>query len=87
MTLKQDKQRILDRLARLKGQIRGIARMVDEDRYCVDILTQTASVHSALKAVEPLLLENHASHRVEAAIASGDVAAQREKLNELIALL
>jgi CsoR family transcriptional regulator, copper-sensing transcriptional repressor len=86
-TLKQDKQRTLDRLARLEGQMRGIARMVEEDRYCVDILTQTAAVHSALKAVERLVLENHAHHCVEAAIGSGDAATQREKFNELIALL
>jgi CsoR family transcriptional regulator, copper-sensing transcriptional repressor len=86
-TLKQDKQRTLDRLARLEGQMRGIARMVEEDRYCVDILTQTAAVRSALKAVERLVLENHAHHCVEAAIDSGDAATQREKFNELIALL
>jgi CsoR family transcriptional regulator, copper-sensing transcriptional repressor len=86
-TLKQDKQRTLDRLARLEGQMRGIARMVEEDRYCVDILTQTAAVHSALKAVERLVLENHAHHCVEAAIGSGDAATQREKFDELIALL
>jgi CsoR family transcriptional regulator, copper-sensing transcriptional repressor len=86
-TLKQDKQRTIDRLARLEGQMRGIARMVEEDRYCVDILTQTAAVRSALKAVERLVLENHAHHCVEAAIDSGDAATQREKFNELIALL
>ena len=86
-TLKQDKQRTIDRLARLEGQKRGIARMVEEERYCVDILTQTAAVRSALKAVERLVLENHAHHCVEAAIDSGDAATQREKFNELIALL
>lgn len=85
--MKQDKQRTIDRLARLEGQMRGIARMVEEDRYCVDILTQTAAVRSALKAVERLVLENHAHHCVEAAIDSGDAATQREKFNELIALL
>lgn len=84
--MKQDKQRTLDRLSRLEGQVRGIARMVDEDRYCVDILTQTAAARSALKAVERMVLENHAKHCVEEAIAEGPEA-QREKFNELIALL
>jgi DNA-binding FrmR family transcriptional regulator len=87
MTMKQDKQRTLDRLARLEGQVRGIARMVENDRYCVDILAQTAAVRSALKGVERLLLANHAHHCVEDAISSGDAKEQREKFNELIALL
>ena len=85
--MKQDKQKTLDRLARLEGQVRGIARMVEEDRYCVDILAQTAAVRSALKGVERMLLENHARHCVEDAIASGGAEEQREKFNELIALL
>lgn len=85
--MKQDKQRTLDRLARLEGQVRGIARMVEEDRYCVDILAQTAAVRSALKGVERLVLENHAHHCVEDAIDSGNPKEQREKFNELIALL
>lgn len=85
--MKQDKQRTLDRLARLEGQVRGIAKMVDEDRYCVDILAQTAAVCSALKRVERLVLENHAHHCVEDAIDSGNPKEQREKFNKLIALL
>ena len=85
--MKPNKQRALDRLARIEGQVRGIARMVEEDRYCVDILSQTAAVHSALMGVERMLLENHARHCVEAAIASGEPDEQRAKFNELIALL
>lgn len=85
--MKENKHKTLDRLARLEGQVRGIAKMVQEDRYCVDILAQTAAVRSALKGVERMLLENHANHCVEAAIDSGDATAQREKFNELIALL
>ncbi len=85
--MKENKQKTLDRLARLEGQVRGIAKMVQEDRYCVDILAQTAEVRSALKGVERLVLENHANHCVEDAIDSGDATAQREKFNELIALL
>ena len=63
--MKHSKQMALDRLARLEGQVRGIARMIEEDRYCVDILTQTAAVRSALKGVERVILENHAVHCVE----------------------
>lgn len=85
--MKQDKQRTLDRLARLEGQVRGIARMVEADRYCVDILAQTAAVRAALRGVERLILQNHARHCVEEAIASGGPDEQREKFNELIALL
>lgn len=85
--MKENRQKTLDRLARLEGQVRGIARMVQEDRYCVDILAQTAAVRSALKGVERLILENHAQHCVEDAIGSGDPGAQREKFEELIALL
>ncbi|TYB83891.1 metal-sensitive transcriptional regulator [Oceaniovalibus sp. ACAM 378] len=77
--MKQDKQRTLDRLARLEGQVRGIARMVEEDRYCVDILPQTAAVRSALKGVDRMVLENHVHHCVEDAISSGDPKEQREK--------
>ncbi len=84
--MKQDKQKTLDRLARLEGQVRGVARMVEDDRYCVDILAQTAAVRSALRAVERLVLENHAKHCVEEAITEGPEA-QREKFNELIGLL
>jgi DNA-binding FrmR family transcriptional regulator len=85
--VKENKQKTLDRLARLEGQVRGIAKMVQDDRYCVDILAQTAAVRSALKGVERMLLENHANHCVEAAIGSGDAQDQRAKFNELIALL
>lgn len=85
--MKQNKQRTLDRLARLEGQVRGIARMVEQDRYCVDILTQTAAVRSAVKGVERMLIESHAKHCVEDAIGSGDPEDQRAKFNELVALL
>ena len=85
--MKTNRQKTLDRLARLEGQVRGVARMVDEDRYCVDILAQTAAVRSALKAVERLILEDHAHHCVEDAIASGKADEQRQKFTELVALL
>jgi DNA-binding FrmR family transcriptional regulator len=76
-----------NRLARLEGQIRGVSRMVEEDRYCVDVLMQTAAERSALKAVERLLIEDHTSHCLEAAIQSGDPDAQRVKFQEMVTLL
>lgn len=85
--MKQDKQKTLDRLARLEGQVRGVAKMVEADRYCMDILAQTAAIRSAVLGVEKLLLENHAQHCVEAAIESGDPDEQRAKFDELIGLL
>ena len=87
MQEKQNKAAIQKRLARLEGQVRGISRMVEEDRYCVDVLAQTAAVRSALKAVERLLIEDHTNHCLEAAILSGDPDEQRTKFREMVALL
>jgi DNA-binding FrmR family transcriptional regulator len=87
MQEKKNKAAIQKRLARLEGQIRGISRMVEEDRYCVDVLMQTAAVRSALKAVERLLIEDHANYCMEAAILSGDQNEQRTKFREMVALL
>ena len=85
--MKENKDRALKRLSRLEGQVRGVARMVEEDRYCVDILTQTAAIRAALKGVEKLVIENHTHHCIEDAVASGDPAEQRAKFLELIELL
>ena len=85
--MKAKKEKTLDRLSRLEGQVRGIAKMVEADRYCMDILAQTAAIRSAVLGVEKLVLENHAQHCVEAAIASGDPEEQRAKFEELIGLL
>ena len=85
--MKPNRAKVLDRLARIEGQVRGVAKMVEDDRYCVDVLAQTAAIRSALKGVERLLLEDHAHHCVEDAIATGSAEAQREKFGELIALL
>ena len=85
--MKNDKQKTLDRLARLEGQVRGVAKMVEDDRYCMDVLAQTAAIRSALLGVERMVLENHASHCVETAIQSGDPDEQRAKFDELIGLL
>jgi DNA-binding FrmR family transcriptional regulator len=77
----------LKRLSRIEGQVRGIARMVEEERYCVDILTQIRAVRAALRKVEDEILNDHIAHCVEGAIASGDTADQRAKLKELMDLL
>ena len=85
--MKANKEKTLDRLSRLEGQVRGIAKMVEADRYCMDILAQTAAIRSAVLGVEKLVLDNHAQHCVEAAIAGGDPEEQRAKFEELIGLL
>ena len=75
------------RLSRIEGQVRGIARMVDEDRYCIDIVTQVAAVRAALRRVEEEILRDHVAHCVEHAIASGNKADQRKKIEELMAVV
>jgi DNA-binding FrmR family transcriptional regulator len=88
MSLTQDKKpKLLNRLRRIEGQVRGVARMVEEDRYCIDILTQLRALRAALSKVETELLKDHLGHCVEGAIVSGDKADQREKARELIQLL
>jgi CsoR family transcriptional regulator, copper-sensing transcriptional repressor len=72
------------RLGRIEGQVRGIARMVDEDRYCIDILTQLSAVRAALRRVEDEVLRDHVGHCVEHAITSGDAHEQRQKVAELM---
>lgn len=85
--MKANEDKTLDRLSRLEGQVRGVAKMVESDRYCMDILAQTAAIRSAVLGVEKLILEQHAEHCVEAAIESGDPEEQRAKFDELIGLL
>ena len=79
-----DKEALVKRLHRIEGQVRGIARMVDEDRYCIDIVTQVAAVRAALRRVEEEILRDHVAHCVERAIASGSKADQRRKIEELM---
>jgi DNA-binding FrmR family transcriptional regulator len=78
------KTTVLKRLSRIEGQVRGLSGMVETDRYCVDVVTQIAAVRAALHKVEEEILRDHVSHCVANAFASGDVAAQREKLEELV---
>ena len=76
-----------ERLSRIEGQVRGISRMIDEDRYCIDVLTQIRAVRAALRGVEDAVLKDHVAHCVEGAIASGDGAEQRRKVQELLTVL
>lgn len=76
----------LNRLRRIEGQVRGIASMIEEDRYCMDILTQMQAVKSALSKVEDQILKDHAACCVAEAISSGDEAEQKEKFDELVEL-
>ena len=75
------------RLNRIEGQVRGLSRMVEEDRYCIDIVTQVAAVRAALRRFEEEILRDHVSHCVEHAITSGNKADQRKKIEELMAVV
>ena len=77
----------LKRLSRIEGQVRGLSGMVEDNRYCIDIVTQIAAVRAALKRVEQEVLRDHVAHCVEHAIASGDRDEQRQKVSELIDVL
>ena len=84
---RENKDKLLNRLSRVEGQVRGVARMVEEDRYCIDVLTQIQAVRAALSRVETEMLKDHLGHCIEAAITGGDAAEQRKKASELIQLL
>jgi len=74
----------LKRLKRIEGQVRGVAGMVEQDRYCIDVVTQIAAARAALRRVEEEVLRDHIAHCVEHAFASGDKADQRRKIAELM---
>jgi DNA-binding FrmR family transcriptional regulator len=75
------------RLSRIEGQVRGLTKMVEDERYCIDIVTQISAVRAALRRVEEEVLKDHVSHCVEHAIASGDKSDQRKKIAELMAVI
>ena len=77
---------VVNRLRRIEGQVRGLAQMVEDDRYCIDILHQLQAVKSALAKVESQVLKNHAAHCVADAIRSGDAEDQKAKFGELVEL-
>lgn len=84
---RENKPRLLNRLNRIDGQVRGVTRMVEEGRYCIDVLTQIKAARAALAKVEIEMLRDHLGHCVESAILSGDRDEQRKKATELIELL
>ncbi len=77
----------LNRLSRIGGQVRGIARMVEEDRYCIDVITQVQAVRAALARIEQEVLKDHVATCVEHAIMSGNGAEQRRHVTELLAVI
>jgi DNA-binding FrmR family transcriptional regulator len=72
------------RLNRIEGQISGIRKMIEDRRYCLDILAQTKSVQAALKSLEAEILETHIEHCVKDAMTSGDMEASRTKISEIL---
>lgn len=80
-----DKQAVVKRLHRIEGQVRGIEKMVEDDRYCIDILTQIAAVNTALESLAYKVLDDHVRHCVAGALASGDADDVTEKTTELLA--
>lgn len=78
---------IRKRFNRIEGQVRGLSRMVEEGRYCIDIVTQISAVRAALRRAEEEILRDHVGHCVEHAIASGDKKDQRKKIAEIIDVL
>jgi DNA-binding FrmR family transcriptional regulator len=75
------------RLSRIEGQVRGLSRMVEEERYCIDIVTQLSAVRAALRRVEQEILRDHVGHCVKHAMRSDDRADQERKIEELMAVL
>jgi CsoR family transcriptional regulator, copper-sensing transcriptional repressor len=81
------KNGVMKRFRRIEGQVRGLARMVEEDRYCIDVVTQISAVRAALRRAEEEILNDHVAHCVERAIASGDKDDQRRKVAEIMEVL
>ncbi|MDM8353512.1 metal-sensitive transcriptional regulator [Brevundimonas staleyi] len=81
------KPKIINRLNRIEGQVRGIVRMVEDDRYCVDVLAQIQAVRAALARVESEVLKDHLDHCVMGAMTGDDLADRKTKASELIELL
>jgi len=78
---------VASRLKRIEGQVGGLQRMVEEERYCVDMLTQISAVRAALHKVEEQILRDHVAHCVADAFSSGDVTDQQHKIEELVATI
>ena len=78
---------VTSRLNRIEGQVRGVVRMVEEDRYCIDLLTQMQAIRAALHKAEEEILRDHVQHCVAQALSGGDPVAHREKIDELVNML
>lgn len=83
----ETKSAALKRLARIEGQVRGVSKMIDEDRYCIDVVRQVQAIKAALSALENLALQDHLDTCVEHALTSDNVDERREKVEELVAVL
>ena len=83
----ETKAAVLKRLNRIEGQVRGVARMVAEERYCIDIVTQILAARAALRRAEEEILRDHVGHCVKDAIASGNKNDQRQKISEIMKVL
>ena len=83
----EQKTAVQKRLSRIEGQVRGLSRMLEDGRYCIDIVTQIAAVRAALRRVEEEILRDHVAHCVHGAIVSGNRAEQRSKIDELMQVL
>jgi len=77
----------LNRMARIAGQVEGIRRMIEEEKYCIDIITQIQATRSALHAVELQILQKHMSHCVQEAFTSGSTEEANQKLEELLGVM
>ena len=83
----KSKSACLARLSRIEGQVRGLSRMLEEEPYCIDIITQIAAVRAALKRVEHELLRDHVDHCVREAMQGGTAKDQEQKINELMSVI
>ena len=77
----------IKRLARIEGQVRGVSRMIDEDRYCIDVVRQVQAIKAALSGLERLVLDDHLDTCVETALKGKNLSERREKVEELVAVL
>lgn len=83
----ETKDSTLKRLARIEGQVRGVSKMISEDRYCIDVVRQVQAIKAALSGLEKVVLDDHLGTCVEQALTNDDIEARREKVEELVAVL
>jgi len=87
MMNEKQREKVTSRLKRIEGQVAGIRRMVEDDRYCVDILTQTSAIVAALRGVEDLVMENHLNTCVADAMRSNSDDLKQEKIEEVMSVI